>query len=138
MEHKHFLPRNTVAGVSDELVRGAGRWARIVACGGTAAAAIVFLAVGIGSVSVSHGVFSTGIGVMLLVYALVVAVVAWLAWRGAPFGNGLMVASALLHTLVGISVAHGSRRGWLWLFVLLALVTLVAAVKVRLDEVTAR
>lgn len=110
----------------------------MLASGGTALAALVFLAAGIGSLAVRNGVFSAGIGAMLLVYGLIVLGVAWAAWRGQGWANGAMVASSLLHLLVGASTARGSHQPWMWAFAAVALVTLLAAGRLHLAELRRR
>ncbi|GAA1398152.1 hypothetical protein GCM10009599_28480 [Luteococcus peritonei] len=105
-----------------------------LASGGTLATAALFLVTGIGSVAVRNGIFSAGIGAMLLVYAVLVAGIGWACLRRLPLADGAVVAAALLHLLVGVSTARGSGQGWLWLFVLLAGATLAAGVKAHVDD----
>ena len=105
-----------------------------VATLGTLVTAIVFLVVGIGSLLVNNGVFSAGIAAMLIVYALALGAIAWLNDRGLGLATGAVVASSLLHVLVGISTARGSHRWWIWIFVALAVVTLAAAVRQHLAQ----
>ncbi|MEL4357866.1 MULTISPECIES: hypothetical protein [unclassified Luteococcus] len=108
-----------------------------LAVGGTALTAVIFLVVGAGSLLANHGVFSAGIAAMLVLYAALLAFLAQASHRGSGLATGGMMASAVLHVLVGVSTARGSHQWWIWLFVLLALVTAVCAAKVHLDELKA-
>lgn len=111
--------------------------AQTCATGGTVLAALVFLFVGVGSLGVNNGVFSAGIALMLIGYAALLGLIARAAHTGWGPGNGAVVASSLLHMLVGVSTARGSNQWWLWIFVALAAATLVGALKAHLDEVKA-
>ena len=108
-----------------------------LASGGTLLAAGLFLLAGIGSVAVRNGVFSAGIGAMLLVYAALIAAIGWACLRRLPLADGAVVAAALLHLLVGVSTARGSGAWWIWLFVALAAATLAAGVRTHVDELRA-
>lgn len=107
-----------------------------LASGGTILAAALFLIAAIGSLAVNNGIFSAGIGVMLICYALLVAGIGWACWRRLPFADGAVVACALLHLLVGVSTARGSSQPALWLFVVLSLATLAAGVKAHVDALS--
>ncbi|WP_394275885.1 hypothetical protein [Luteococcus sp.] len=96
--------------------------------------AIVFLAVGISSLLVDNGIFSVGIAAMLIVYAASLAGIAWLNHRALGLASGAVVASSLLHVLVGVSTARGSHRWWIWIFVALAVVTMVAGTRQHLAQ----
>lgn len=76
----------------------------LIATGGAALAAAVVFAFGIGSLASGHASFSVGIGVVLILYALVLAAGAWLGWRRNPLARGLIVAPALLNLATTISL----------------------------------
>lgn len=108
--------------------------AHLVATTGTTITAVLFLIVGIGSLLANNGLFSAGIAAMLVLYAALLGLLAKASRRGSGLATGGIVASALLHVLVGVSTARGSHQWWIWLFVALAAATMIAAAKVHLDE----
>lgn len=78
--------------------------ALLVAVGGAALAALTVFAFGIGSLFAGHGAFSVGIGGVLILYSLLLALGAWLGWRRHPLARGLIVAPALLNLATAVSL----------------------------------
>ncbi|MEL4545227.1 hypothetical protein AAEX63_05490, partial [Luteococcus sp. H138] len=90
-----------------------------IATGGTLLTAVGFLVVGVGSLLANNGIFSAGIAAMLILYAALLGLLARASGQGSGLATGAIVASALLHVLVGVSTARGSNQWWIWLFVAL-------------------
>lgn len=99
-----------------------------MAVAGTALAAVAFMGVGLASMLQQHGVFSLGVGSMLLIYGALVALVALAGLKRWPLARGGLVASSLLHVMVGISTLQGSHAYWLLIPTALAAATLVGAI----------
>ncbi|WP_022910394.1 hypothetical protein [Aestuariimicrobium kwangyangense] len=110
----------------------------IVAGGLTGAAAAALVVLGVVVAAQRHGIFSVGVGVMLLLYGLLVGAVAWWARRGRLWTTGPMVAAALLHLLVVVAIAPDANAWW-WALVLplamTAALALVARVRAQRVEV---
>lgn len=101
----------------------------IVASLSAAVQALGLTGAAIGVAATSHGQFSGGIAAVLVVYAVLVAAVAWLAWRGVSAATGMLVAIGVLHLLVVVSLARaGGAPLWLVCAGVLALTTIVAGV----------
>jgi hypothetical protein len=87
----------------------------------------VVAALGVGTVAQLHGRFSAGVGVMLLVYAAVLAWVGWSAWTLRFYARGMLVGTGLLHLFLAVSsMAAGNVAIWTAVSVV-SVVTVVAA-----------
>lgn len=98
----------------------------------TALVALAAVVVGVLSLAQRHGVFSFGIGAMLVLYALGLGFLAWGAIKGRAWSTGPVTAAAVLHVMVAASLAQDSTR-WVLLLGVLALVTAGFAVLARRD-----
>lgn len=99
------------------LVAGLATWLSALAVG----------AVGVASIAVGHGAFAAGVGAMLLIYAVLVAVVGWLVVRGVSWADGLLVASGILHLVIVISLVSSGGPAWILVFAAVAVLAVVAA-----------
>lgn len=95
--------------------------------------ALVVLGVALATLLQRHGMFSAGVGVMLLLYGLLLAALAVLAVRGVTLVTGMVVAAGALHVMVAVSLALNGAP-WLWAGVPLPLMTVVAGVWARVRE----
>lgn len=75
-----------------------------IAVAGSAASALAVVGVGVVSMVTNLGVFSIGVGLMLISYGLLMAAGAWLGWRRHQLSRGLIVAPALLNLAIVISL----------------------------------
>lgn len=100
----------------------------VVACWSTWVQAGVIAAVAVASALRDHGLFSTGISVMLGVYALLVAGVGAAAMARRALGQGLLVGSGLLHLLVVVSLVRDGAPVWVAGLGLLGLVSVIGPV----------
>lgn len=69
----------------------------LVAVVATWGLAVFFVAMAVLSLTSGHGIFSSGVAVALLVWALLIAVAAWFLLRRAVWSRGPVVAAGLLH-----------------------------------------
>lgn len=99
----------------------------------TAVVGVAVLAVAVGSLAQRHGVFSAGVGAMLVLYGLLLVILAGLALRGAGVVTGMLVAAAVLHVMVSVSLAVNGAP-WLWAALPVLLATVVAGVWARVLE----
>jgi len=102
---------------------------------------LAFVAVAIGTFAQVHGMFSTGAGAMLLIYALALMAIGFVAWRGLMMMSGLVIGAALLHVPATVELAmHGAP--WLWATLPVFIATAVLGVRARVlhqrAEVSAR
>lgn len=70
----------------------------------TALAGLAFIGMGVGSFAVGQGSFSAGVGASLAIYGALVCALAWLGARRISWVQGLIVGSALLHTVSAFSL----------------------------------
>lgn len=98
-----------------------------VAVLGATLSGIAVVGVGVGSMAVSGGAFSLGIGAVLIGYGALVLCGAWLGLRRSPWARGMIVAPALLHVATAVSVIQ-SGGGAQVIGASAALVVLVATV----------
>lgn len=75
-----------------------------VAVLGATLAGFGIVGVGVGSMAVSDGIFSLGIGAVLIAYGALVLFGAWLGLRRNPWARGMIVAPALLHVATAVSI----------------------------------
>lgn len=118
-------------------VRGGRAGWRRVASLGTWLSALVIVAVAVASIVAGHGVFALGVGIMLLIYAALLGLVGWAAHRGAPWSDGLLIASSLLHIAVVVTMLRSGAPVWFLALLLVAVAVLVAAVMLVLGRRTA-
>ncbi len=74
--------------------------------------ALVVVALGIGSSVQSHGRFSIGVGIMLLLYGALLGWIAWTTWRQRFYIRGALVGSALLDLAVAVSSLSSNVALW--------------------------
>ena len=96
----------------------------------TLVAATALAVVGIVVVAQWHGLFSVGVGAMLLLYGLLVLFIGLAALRGRTWASGPVIAAAILHILVVAAIA-GQASPWWWAMLLPLAVTAVAGVLAR-------
>lgn len=92
---------------------------------------LALVIVGVAVVAQLHGVFSIGVGAMLLLYGLLVAAIGSVALRGRTWATGPVVAAAVLHVLVVVAVAGNANPLW-WAALLPLLATVAAGVAARM------
>lgn len=103
-------------------------WVALIGAGLTGLVAVGF---GVASVASDHALFSWGIGVFLILYGAFVCLGAWLAWKRSSLARGLIVAPALLHIAIAISLLTGGdvmQKVGAGVALVVFLATLVAAV----------
>ncbi len=96
-----------------------------MAAGGAALVGVALVVLGAASLTSGHGQFSGGVALFLVGYGLGMVAAAWGLWRLSLFGRGPVVALSLLNVAAGFSVADAAA--WVWLFVAVSAVTVVAA-----------
>jgi len=84
--------------------------------------ALVVVGLAIGSAVQSHGRFSIGVGVMLLLYGALLAWIAIAAWRLRFYIRGALVGSALLNLAVALSSWSSNIPVWSAVAVLSAVI----------------
>jgi hypothetical protein len=84
--------------------------------------ALVVVGLGIGSAVQSHGRFSIGVGVMLVLYAALLGWIAIAAWRQRFYIRGALVGSALLNLAVALSSLSSNIPLWSVVAVLSAII----------------
>ena len=110
----------------------------LVAVVATWICAIALLVVAIAVMVSGRDVFSAGVGAMLIIYAALVVLVGWMAVKGRPPAQGLMVASGLLHVVVLVSLQRSGGPVWFWILAVIpAAPTLAAGVIAPQPVVTA-
>ncbi|MGJ6979402.1 hypothetical protein ACSDQ9_02560 [Aestuariimicrobium soli] len=96
----------------------------------TLLAAMALVAVGVAVVAQVHGIFSVGVGAMLLLYGLMVGAIGVVAVRGRGWSSGAVVAAAVLHVLVVVAIARHANPWW-WALLVPLVATAVAGVLAR-------
>lgn len=96
-----------------------------MAAAGTAVVGIALVVLGVASFTSGHGDFSGGVALFLVGYGVGMVAAAWGLWRLSVFGRGPVVALSLMNVAAGFSVAESAP--WVWLFVAVSAVTVVAA-----------
>ena len=86
----------------------------LVATAGTWISSVALLVVAIRVIVSGRNMFGAGVGAMLIIYAGLVALVGWLAVKGRPSAQGLLVASGLLHLVVLVSMQRSDGPAWFW------------------------
>lgn len=99
----------------------------VVAVAGTWISAVILVVVGVGVIATGHSVFGTGVGAMLVCYALLVGLVGWAALRARGMAEGMLVASGLLHTVVLVSLQRAGGPEWFWALAVIPVAVVVAA-----------
>ena len=84
--------------------------------------AVVVIGLGIGSSVQSHGRFSIGVGVMLLLYGALLGWIAFTTWRQRFYIRGALVGSALLNLAVAVSSLSSNVAVWSVVAVLSAVI----------------
>ncbi len=84
--------------------------------------ALVVTGLAIGSAVQSHGRFSIGVGVMLLLYGALLGWIAWTTWRQRFYIRGALVGSALLNLAVAVSSLSSNVALWSVVAVLSAVI----------------
>jgi hypothetical protein len=84
--------------------------------------ALVAIGLGIGSSVQSHGQFSIGVGVMLLLYGALLGWIAVTTWRQRFYIRGALVGSALLNLAVAVSSLSSNIPLWSTVGVLSAVI----------------
>jgi hypothetical protein len=84
--------------------------------------ALVVIGLGIGSSVQSHGQFSIGVGVMLLLYGALLGWIAFTTWRQRFYIRGALVGSALLNLAVALSSLSSNVALWSVVAVLSAVI----------------
>ena len=84
--------------------------------------ALVVVALGIGSSVQSHGQFSIGVGIMLLLYGALLGWIAFTTWRQRFYIRGALVGSALLDLAVAVSSLSSNVALWSVVAVLSAVI----------------
>ena len=84
--------------------------------------ALVVIGLGIGSAVQSHGQFSIGVGVMLLLYGALLGWIAITTWRQRFYIRGALVGSALLNLAVAVSSLSSNIPLWSVVAVLSAVI----------------
>ena len=74
--------------------------------------ALVVIGLAIGSSVQSHGQFSIGVGVMLLLYGALLGWIAFTTWRQRFYIRGALVGSALLNLAVAVSSFTSNVALW--------------------------
>lgn len=110
---------------------------QILASGGTIAAGVGFIGVGVGSILVRGALFSWGVGAMLALYGLLLIGAGWACWRGITLASGPVIALALLNAATVASYATGPQWWIAALILVIPLVTLVAGVWLRVKMAAA-
>ncbi|MDO4412049.1 hypothetical protein [Cutibacterium sp.] len=88
---------------------------------------VALLSVAIAVMVSGHSIFSAGVAAMLVIYAILVALVGWLAIKGRSSAQGLMVASGLLHVIVLVSLQRSGGPAWFWVLAVIPAAAVVAA-----------
>lgn len=101
----------------------------VVACWSVWVQAGVIAAVAVASALRDHGRFSTGISVMLGVYALLVVGVGVAAMARRRLGQGLLVGSGLLHVLVVVSLVRDGAPWWVAGLAVLAALSVIGPLR---------
>ena len=84
--------------------------------------AVVVIGLGIGSSVQSHGRFSIGVGIMLLLYGALLGWIAFTTWRQRFYIRGALVGSALLNLAVAVSSLSSNVALWSVVAVLSAVI----------------
>ncbi len=84
--------------------------------------ALVVVGLGIGSSVQSHGRFSIGVGIMLLLYGALLGWIAFTTWRQRFYIRGALVGSALLNLAVAVSSLPSNVALWSVVAVLSAVI----------------
>ncbi len=97
----------------------------VVASAGAALVGTALVVLGVASLSSGHGQFSWGVALFLVGYGVGMVAAAWGLWRLSVLGRGPVVALSLLNVAAGFGLAEFAA--WVWLFVVVSAVTVVAA-----------
>ena len=103
----------------------------LVAVVATWICAIALLVVAIAVMVSGRDVFSAGVGAMLIIYAALVVLVGWMAVKGRPPAQGLMVASGLLHVVVLVSLQRSGGPVWFWILAVIPAAAVIASLSPR-------
>lgn len=68
---------------------------------------------------------------MLIIYAALVVLVGWMAVKGRPSAQGLMVASGLLHVVVLVSLQRSGGPVWFWILAVIPAAAVMASLLPR-------
>ncbi|WCC80940.1 hypothetical protein O6R08_05715 [Cutibacterium equinum] len=103
----------------------------VVAVVATWISAVTLAVVAVAVMVSGRNVFGAGVGAMLVIYAVLVALVGWLAIKGRSSAQGLMVASGLLHVIVLVSLQRSGGPAWFWAMVVIPATVVVASLLPR-------
>lgn len=84
----------------------------VVASIGAVVAALLLIALGVGSTTAGHGGFSGAVGIFLGLYGLLIAVAGWGLWRGSLLARGPVLATGVINLIVAISMAGAAPEAW--------------------------
>lgn len=96
----------------------------VVAAGSTVALVVFTVGVAVLSLVSGHGVFSVGIAVALVVWAVLGSASTWLLWSRSGWARGPIVAIGAVHAFA--YGQFGLTQAWAWVGSALAVATVVA------------